>query len=202
MFGRHKAHPAGPDAVPPPPPEGQAAYIPIDDASDLPTDTPSAGAVGESDQLLATLRCELDEINDKWKRTLADFQNYQRRAHQNEQEARRQAVAAVVMSVVPVLDHFDVALNQNIDSAGGAAAGILEGVRVIRAELIKALEKHGVSIINPARNDPFDPMRHEAITQQAAEGVEPGHIAATFQPGFELGDRPIRSAKVAVAPGA
>lgn len=209
MFGRNKQPPTDPPASPAPDgqgtPEGQAAYIPIDDAADFPPEVRNPAAAGEgaedADRLLATLRGELDEINDKWKRTLADFQNYQRRAHQNEQEARRQAISSVVMSVVPVLDHFDVALNQNVD-AGGAAAGILEGVRVIRAELIKALERHGVRVINPAPNDAFDPMRHEAIMHQAAPGIEPGHISATFQPGFELGDRPIRSAKVAVAPAA
>ena len=194
MFGRRK------DDFPPPDPsgapEGQAGYIPIDDAGDLPAgeDLSSRGA---TDQRAAEIQAELDSANDRLMRAMADFQNYQRRAHQNEHEARRQGITAVVMSVVPVLDHFDLALNQKADAS---AAGILEGVKVIRAELIRAIEKHGVKVINPAPNDPFDPMRHEAIMQQAADGVEPGHISATFQPGFELGDRPIRSAKVAVAP--
>lgn len=178
-------------------PEGQAGYIPIDDTSDLPLRSDMDDPASATDEMLAALRAELDEANDKWKRSLADFQNYQRRAHQNEQEARKQAISSVVMSVVPVLDHFDLALNQKAD---GSAAGILEGVKVIRAELIRALEKNGVRVINPAPNDPFDPMRHEAIMQQATEGIEPGHISSTFQPGFEYGDRVIRSAKVAVAP--
>lgn len=177
-------------------PEGQAGYMPIDDASDLPLRSDMDDPEG-ADEQLHSLRAELDEANDKWKRALADFQNCQRRAYQNEQEARKQAIASVVMSVVPVLDHFDLALNQK---AEGSAAGILEGVKVIRAELIRALEKNGVRVINPSTNDPFDPMRHEAIMQQAAEGVEPGHISSTFQPGFEYGERVIRSAKVAVAP--
>lgn len=180
-----------------PSPEGQAGYIPIDDASDLPLRSDMDDPASATDQMLATLRAELEDVNDKWRRAMADFQNYQRRAHQNEQEARKQAISSVVMSVVPVIDHFDLALNQK---AEGSAAGILEGVKVIRAELIRALEKNGVRVINPACNEPFDPIRHEAITQQSVEGVEPGHITTTFQPGFEYGDRVIRSAKVAVAP--
>jgi len=208
MFGRRKDDPV----EPPPPPyqsrprgqgeaEGQAGYIPIDDAADLPLTGSDGGTGSEPADSAAALRAELDEVNDRWKRAMADFQNYQRRAGQNEQEARRQGITAVVMSVVPVLDHFDLALSQKMEGDSTAAASILEGVKVIRAELVRALEKHGVRVIQPAPNDPFDPMRHEAIMHQAAENVEPGHIASTFQPGFELGDRTIRSAKVAVAPG-
>jgi molecular chaperone GrpE len=197
MFGRKQDKPAGPE--PDNPQDSPGGYIPIDDVEGV---DPMAGHPGESagaatDELLANLRNELDDMSDRLKRTMADFQNYQRRALQNEQEARRQGASAVVMSVVPVLDHFDLALNQK---AEGPAVGILEGVKVIKAELIRALERQGVKVISPAPNDVFDPTRHEAIMQQPAEGVEPGHISATFQPGFELNDRMIRSAKVAVAP--
>lgn len=196
MFGRKNPNAANePDT-----PEGQASYIPIDD--DAADHQPEASAHGstEADEMLATVRAELDEVNDKWRRALADFQNYQRRALQNEQEARRQGVTAVLNSVIPVLDHFDMALSQSPGDA--ASAGIIEGVKVIRTELLKALETHGVRVINPAPNAEFDPVRHQALTQQAGEGVEPGRISAVFQPGYELNDRVVRSAKVAVAPQA
>lgn len=195
MFGRKQDKPGetdNPDGAP----EGQAEYTPIDDVPGDEAPIPDEGQ-SEADEMLAKLRAELDDMGDRLKRTTADFQNYQRRALQNEHEARRQGVSAVVMSVVPVIDHFDLALSQK---AEGAAAGILEGVRVIRAELIRALERQGVSVINPAVNESFDPTRHEAVVQRGDEGVEPGHISATLQPGFALGERVIRSAKVAVAP--
>jgi molecular chaperone GrpE len=76
----------------------------------------------------------------------------------------------------------------------------MDGVKVIRQELLKALESGGVTVISPQPGDEFDPNRHSAIMQQPAEGVEPGRVSATFQPGYALGDRVIRSAKVAVAP--
>ncbi len=197
MFGRKPDKPGetdGPDRTP----EGQAEYTPIDEASGDEPGMP-VDHVAEADEMLAKLRTELDDMSDRLKRTMADFQNYQRRALQNEQEARRQGVSAVVMSVVPVIDHFDLALNQKAEGVGGAA-GILEGVRVIRTELIRALERQGVAVISPAVNEVFDPTRHEAVVQRSDAGVEPGHISMTLQPGFALGDRVIRSAKVAVAP--
>jgi molecular chaperone GrpE len=136
-------------------------------------------------------------MTDKWKRALAEYQNFQRRAALNETEARREGTVRVLHSIVPVLDHFDIALSGNVDPA---AASYVEGVKVIRAELMRALELHGVTIINPQPNDTFEPGKHEAIMQQPAEGVEPGRIAKTFQTGYAMEGRVFRSAKVAVTP--
>jgi molecular chaperone GrpE len=174
---------------------------------------PEAGAEGDSfssggeiQERIGQLEAELADAQGRALRVLADFQNYQRRALQNEVVARQQGVAALATSVVGVLDHFDQALNQ------GAAAGadqVLMGLRVIRDELLKALQQHGVGLINPASNELFVPGRHEAIMQQPAEGVEPGHVVATFQSGYTLAgpagsppgsERVLRPAKVSVAP--
>lgn len=155
--------------------------------------------------LIDQISAERDEAIVNWKqaqsdyqRALADYQNFQRRAANNETEAHRQGVTSVLGSILPVLDHFDLALTQK--PTDEAATKILEGVKVIRGELIRALENHGITLINPLPNDEFDPNRHSAITQFAAEGVEPGRVSMTMQPGYMLGDRVIRSAKVGVAP--
>ncbi|MBX3357654.1 MAG: nucleotide exchange factor GrpE [Phycisphaeraceae bacterium] len=141
-----------------------------------------------------------DEAMDKWKHALADFQNYQRRAIQNEQEARRQGTIGVLHSVIPVLDHFDLALVQSAGNPG--VEQVMHGVQVIRDELLKALESHGVRVINPGPNDEFDPSRHQAISTQPVEPggpVEPGRILSTLQAGYALVDRVVRPAKVMVA---
>ncbi len=155
--------------------------------------------------LIDQITAERDEAIMSWKqsqsdyqRALADYQNFQRRAAQNETEAHRQGVTSVLGSILPVLDHFDLALSQKPTDESGTK--ILEGVRVIRSELIRALENHGITLLNPQPNDEFDPNKHSAITQMAADGVEPGRVSFTMQPGYMLGDRVIRSAKVGVAP--
>lgn len=169
------------------------------DAGCTPEGTPAReGDPDETQALIDSLTKERDELKDKWLRALAEYQNFQRRSAQNEQESRRQGVIQVIMSVVPVLDHFDLALAQPV--ADPAAAPFLEGIRAIRAELIRSLERHDVTTLNPQPSDPFDPNLHSAIMQQPAPGVEPGHISSTLQVGYRLGDRVIRSAKVAVAP--
>lgn len=152
------------------------------------------------DERLQRLAAERDEARTHWKRALADFQNYQRRAGLNEEEARRQGAIGVLMSVFPVLDHFDIALTQA--APDDASRRIMDGVRVIRDELLRALERHGVTPINPKPNDEFDPTQHQAVIQQAGEGVEPGRISSVMQTGYALEGRPVRSAMVAVSPNA
>ncbi len=178
-----------------------------------PPRTPDPGdevelAAEEFIEQLTRAQAERDEANAKYLRTLADFQNFQRRSHQNEQVARAQGVASVVESLVPVLDHFDVALSQ--DPGNPAAEAVLSGIRLIREEFIKVLGAHGVSLINPVRGEEFVPGRHEAVMTQHLDDVEPGRIVSTLQPGYAMkapvhaaghtgpGERVIRAAKVVV----
>jgi molecular chaperone GrpE len=186
--------------------------------TDQPNPNPSAsgdeGEFCEQDRILnaaaeseATnkLREQLAMAQGDYQRVLADFSNYQRRALSNEQVAKTEGASKVASDVVQVVDHFDLALGQDLSKA--TLESILDGMKLIRDELIRVLAKHGVTLIAPKPNDAFTPGRHEAITQQAAEGVEPGNVVTTFQPGYALAtpagnERVIRPAKVSVAPSA
>jgi len=161
-----------------------------------------AGFEDEAADRIEALEAQLREANSRALRALADFQNFQRRAAQNEVVARQQGTGVLAMGVVAVLDTFDLALAQ--DMSRTSAEQIVAGIRVIRAELMKALAQQGVGVIHPAPDDEFTPGRHEAIMQQEAEGVEPGNVVFTLQPGYTLGgaagERVLRPAKVSVAP--
>lgn len=174
------------------------------DPRDQSHESEEAGATPEEEHLSAeeqieALRAERDDAIEKWKRSMADFQNFQRRAAQNEREARQQGVRSVVHGVLTAMDHFDLALQQNPETT--SAEQILSGVRVIRDEIMRVLETHGVSPIEPAPDEPFDANRHEAMLHQEGEGVTPGHVLRTLQIGYALDARVIRPAKVAVARG-
>lgn len=169
--------------------------------TDRPNDTPLDAAEGVDDRANQLIN-ELEDAKARTLRLMADFNNYQRRALQNEDNARREGAAGVVTAVVPVLDHFDHALA--LDPAKASADQVMAGVKVIRDELLKALAGRGVSLILPSPGDEFVPGRHEAVMQQPAPGVKPGRIVNTFQPGYVLIDvgqeRVLRPAKVVVAP--
>ncbi len=163
----------------------------------------TAALIEQLDQQVARLTSERDEALDAHKRALADYQNYQRRALQNEQWAREQALRGVLSSVMTVLDHFDMALSQ--DPAKTTTGSIIQGVSMIKNELLMAVQAHGVGLIRPSRNEVFDPQRHEAIMQQSPAGgspVEPGHIVSTLRIGYTVNDRIVRPAQVSVAPAA
>ncbi len=176
--------PAGEPSGTPPPPD-------VDETQAL---------IEQLDQQIARLSAERDEALDAHKRALADFQNYQRRASTNEQQAREQAVRGVLGSVMSVVDHFDMALGQDPDKT--TAAAIISGVTMIKEELLNALTLHGVGLIKPAPGEPFDPTRHEAVTHQPADGVPAGHVSALLRLGYTVNDRVVRPAQVAVASAA
>jgi molecular chaperone GrpE len=160
-----------------------------------PTD---AGADAYSPENYEALLAERDDLRAKYHRALADYQNAQRRFTSDMASARVAGVERVLSSLLPVLDHFDLALGQH--GASVSAEQILSGVKMIRDEFNRAMSAFGVVPIVPAVNDEFNPSEHEALSQLAAAGVEPGRISSVYQLGYRLGDRVIRPAKVTIAP--
>ena len=146
---------------------------------------------------LDKVRLERDEFEGKFLRAMADCQNTQRRAVIDQQLAREQGKTSVVERLLPVLDQFDMALSQGLDKSDAEA--IAKGVRLIRDELMRAVQSIGVTIVAPQAGDEFDPSRHEAMTYQPAEGIEAGKIVTTYRFGYALGDRLIRAAQVTIA---
>ncbi|MBX3353165.1 MAG: nucleotide exchange factor GrpE [Phycisphaeraceae bacterium] len=166
---------------------------------------PKTGAQGDGfaalEEQVANLERELEEAKGLRLRALADFQNFQRRSIQNEEEAKKQGAAGVLRTVINALDHFDQALSQPAEKITAEQA--VAGLKLIRDELVRAVQQaHGVTIIRPEANDEFTPGRHEALAQMPREGVKPGRVVEVYQPGYALGDRVLRAAKVIVSPGA
>ena len=152
----------------------------------------------EARDAIRVLEEQLAHAKSETLRAIADFQNLQRRTAEHEPRLRMNAAGGVVRQVIPVLDHFDLALAQ--DPSRMTVAAAMDGLRIVRGELIKALERSGVELIQPKAGDAFDPHRAEAIMQQPADGVASGHVSMLLQPGYLLGETVLRPAKVAVAP--
>ncbi len=162
---------------------------------------PTDDAQPETDHPVATkldeLKSALDEAVAARQRALADFANYQRRAADAELQAASGGAARVVRSMLGVLDHFDLALGQ--DAGQLSVEQLLDGVQIVRDELLKSLASQGVERIDPVAGDEFDPHSHEAVMRRPCDEVEPGTVAAVMQPGYVMGDLVLRPAKVIVA---
>ncbi len=150
------------------------------------------------DALVTRLECERDEAMALRQRALADYANFQRRSVENEARARLWGITSFARGLMPVLDHFDLTLSQDLSKL--SVEQIAKSVEMTRAELQRALEQQGLVKIDPAVGSEFNPMHHEAVTQMPLEGAAGGSIAMLFQCGWRLGDAVLRPAKVAVTP--
>jgi len=153
---------------------------------------------GEVGEAIRQLLVERDRAKEDRLRALAEVSNNQRRAVENERRIELAARAAIMRDILPVLDQVDMALAQDLETV--TTNQLAEGVRIAGDELLKMLVEHGVERIDPVPGDEFDPVRHEAMLKQEADGIESDHIVQVMQSGYKMGDRVLRPAKVAVAP--
>jgi molecular chaperone GrpE len=165
-------------------------------------DAPGEPAVEETPveaEDIETLKARLEEEKSKaesylanWQRAAADYQNLKRRAEKEREEYGRLAAAALVISILPLLDDLERAL-QSVDIR---LAGLtwVDGIRLIYRKFQAILEAAGVTEIK-AEGETFDPNLHEAVMY--GEGEE-GKVVSEVQKGYRLGERVIRPAMVVV----
>lgn len=165
------------------------------DSLDLAGEAAQADRTVEDDLAELAQRCA--ELESKLLRAHADYQNFARRAQMNVTAAQDQQTGEMARDLLPVLDHFDSALA--VDPNKATAQSLLQGITMVRDELMRSLAKHGIVRITAKQGDEFDPTKHEALMRQKAEGVKSNHIVAQFQPGYTLGERTLRPVKVSVA---
>jgi molecular chaperone GrpE len=157
---------------------------------------PEAGeaseVAGDLDELVAT-SAQRDEYLALAQRTQADFENYRKRVARESALAHERGAAKLAKELLPALDSLDRAL------AGAAADDpLLDGVRLVRSELMAALERVGIESFVPL-GEPFDPNTSEAVAQQPVEGALSGTVAEVYQTGYRMNGTVIRPARVLVA---
>jgi molecular chaperone GrpE len=177
-------------AVPPTPPPagGTSAEGPADDTQ----------VVADLDALADAQR-ERDEYLELAKRTKADFENFRKRMSAEVLAAAGRGKAEVLRDVLPVLDDLERAIQAaGLDPEGDSPDGLAHGVLLVFRSLRESLTKHGIEAVDPT-GEKFDPQLHEALSMQAAEGVESGTVVQTMQKGYRLGEQLLRPARVVVA---
>lgn len=135
----------------------------------------------------------------RWKelamRTAADLENYRKRAAREREESLRYANQSLLEELLPVLDNFEMGMQAAEQDRGSM---IFVGMEMVRKQLNDFLVGCGVKEIE-ATGVPFDPNVHEAVSQEASEGVEEGTVLRVVRRGFTLRERLLRPASVVVA---
>jgi molecular chaperone GrpE len=151
------------------------------------------GGEAEEPADLAELRRELDELRDRSVRTLADFDNFRKRAERERQELRRYALVEPMRDVVAVVDNLERAVE-----AEGSADDLKRGVELILRQVHDLLRRQGVKEV-AAVGEPFDPAVHEAVARREEPGLAGPQVVRELQRGYVLHDRLLRPAIVEVA---
>lgn len=149
----------------------------------------------EADPLQEAI-AERDAAVDRALRTQAELENYRRRMQRERDEDRRYAALPLVRDLLPGLDNLQRALDaaQHTDDL----AAMLQGVEMVAAQIQEILTRHGAEPI-AAVGEPFDPNRHEAITQMPSTEHPPMTVIDEIERGYMLHDRVIRPSKVIVS---
>jgi molecular chaperone GrpE len=144
-------------------------------------------------EALAAAEALADSRGADLQRLEAEYYNYRRRVERDRALARDLAVAGVLEAMLPVLDDVHLA-RQHGDLENGPFAAIAEKLETVLSRF--GLQRYGEP------GEPFDPTVHEALVHtqaELAEGTTETTVVQIFQPGYRVGDRVVRAARVAVA---
>jgi molecular chaperone GrpE len=142
------------------------------------------------------LRREVADLREQLLRKRAEFENYRRRTEREREQIGQEKAAQVLQGLIPTIDNLERAL-----SAATEDDPLKQGVEMIRKELMALLESSGVTIEDPT-GQPFDPLRHQALSTEVDPGQPDGTVLEVFRKGYALRDRLLRPALVKVSEGA
>ena len=145
---------------------------------------------------VAQLKKELADSTNNYYKAYADAQNLKKRLQNEADQVRKYRIQGFASEVLPIIDNLERALNQKIEDE--AIKNYVKGFEMIYQQLINALNNEGVKEIE-ALNQPFDPNFHQALMQEAVEGVESGIVVEVLQKGYMLKDRVLRATLVKVS---
>ena len=140
---------------------------------------------------------KIEELNDKYLRQIAEFDNYRKRVMKEKADMIKYSGEKVITTLLPILDDMERAI-QNMEKTEDVAS-VKEGVQLIIDKFMKLLKQEGLSRIE-TEGKGFDTDFHEAIARVPGQPEEmKGKIIDCVTPGYMLNDKVIRHAKVAVA---
>jgi molecular chaperone GrpE len=173
--------------------------VPVSTGAEPTTVLPETAAqLVEVERLQRALAASEERARSNWEqylRAVAELDNVRKRAQRDIEAANRYGLEKFAAELLPVKDSLELAV-QNASRADPKS--LKEGQEATLQLLSKALEKLGVSVIEP-QGEPFDPARHEAMMTQESATAEPNSVLQVVQPGYELNGRLLRPARVIVA---
>lgn len=139
------------------------------------------------------LKTNMSELNDRYLRLMADFDNYKKRAARDRDEMVIYSASKFAEGLFPVIDNFKRAL----DACENKEDGFYSGVEMIYNQLKDFLKNEGIEVVK-AEGEKFDPTMHYAVAVDKVEDKENDDILEVFQDGYIYKERVLRPAMVKV----
>lgn len=157
----------------------------------------------DSDGRLGKLEAENTELKDKLLRALAEVENVRRRAERDVNDMRQYAISKFAGDILSVADNMERAIASIPAEARkneGEIKTLIAGVELTEKEMQRVLEKYGIRKLSPT-GEPFDPHFHEALFEVSDPSVPHGTVSQVVEPGYSIGVRALRPAKVGITSG-
>jgi len=161
---------------------------------DLEDEAVEVGANDADEDAMAALQAKADDNWDRYLRAAAETENVRKRASRDVEHARKYALEGFGTEMLAIKDSLEMGLEA---AELADAASLAEGIKATLKLLTTALERFGITEIDPI-GEPFDPERHEAINMQPSADAEPGSVLTVVQKGYSLNGRLLRPAMVVV----
>jgi molecular chaperone GrpE len=146
---------------------------------------------------LAEAQAKAAENWDKALRATAELENVRRRVERESATLQKYALERILTDLVTVNDSLELALKA-VAGETEETRKHLEGIELTHKQLWQALERHGVTLVDP-QGQPFNPELHEAVSMVESAEIGPGHVVSVMQKGYRLHDRLLRPAMVVVS---
>ena len=171
--------------------ENTETETPVDDGA-LDAQAPAEEQPSQEPDALAAAEAKAEEYLNMAQRVQADFDNYRRRTKATRAEAYEDGAREFIKQLLPVVDNLERAIAQD-----SADESLMTGVKLVYKQLMDALEKRGVTVIDRP-GEKFDPNLENAVLQGTPDEGEHGTVCAVLQKGYQMGDQVIRHAMVKV----
>lgn len=158
----------------------------------------------EIEDEISAIQAENTDMKDRLLRLAADMENLRRRTSREVQDARAFAISKFAADMLGVADNLRRALDHVTEDQRSAAdetlKNLLDGVELTEREMHAAMERHGVSKLDP-EGQKFDPNFHQAMFEVPNPEVPNNTVVQVVQAGYQIGGRVLRPAMVGVAKG-
>ena len=144
---------------------------------------------------------QVSELKDQLLRSVAELDNYRKRAEREKEQLRKFGIANFAKDLLSAADNLRRAVESgpsDLEGADASVKNLIVGVEMTEKELLNALEKNGVRKIDPA-GEKFDYNFHQAMFEVETDKEEPGVVMQVLQPGYAIEDRVLRAAMVGVS---